>query len=396
MDHDERSGESIGALLSSLATTLREVSNKLDAVAAHVDDDRNLAGRLAKLEAWAFRTGEDVSKIGSRLEQVVTVEPSDEPAEPALRVRPEPVPATRERREPIPSRRDRLDAVNGRADTTSAHTETGRNDLPDITTVLSQTPTGRNNRPDTTGTSERLEPKTGRNELITPTTGANGRLATPTGPLDATTGRNERLKAPEDIAPRPARTEFTAPITRTEHLEPFGPATPNDSPSLPSRTPQPVPPAVPPTYRSEPLSAPTSRPEWLDSAIPAGTEPSAPTYTNSQPTTTGDRLDFGSVGSSNGRLEPLTSPPRNGYESPTPTTRPDTGMTAPRTEDNGALSPGAHRAGTGEDTSHVDKLQAMLDELKRNPHGPFGRPDPSSVPNELPGVDPNFAIRTEG
>lgn len=245
MDHDERSGESIGALLSSLATTLREVSNKLDAVAAHVDDDRNLAGRLAKLEAWAFRTGEDVSKIGSRLEQVVTVEPSDEPAEPALRLRPEPAPATRERREPIPSRRDRLDAANGRADTTSADTETGHNNLPDSTTVLSETPTGRNNRPDTTGTDERLEPKTGRNELVTPTTGANGRLATPAGRLDATTGRNERLKAPEDIAARPARTDFTAPITRTEHLEPFGPATPNDSLSLPSRTPQLVPPAAP-------------------------------------------------------------------------------------------------------------------------------------------------------
>lgn len=399
MDHDERSGESIGALLSSLATTLREVSNKLDAVAAHVDDDRNLAGRLAKLEAWAFRTGEDVSKIGSRLEQVVTVEPSDEPAEPALRIHPEPAPVARERREPIPSRRDRLDAVNGRADTTSARAETGRTDLPDITTVLSETPTGRNNRSNTTGTNERLEPATGRNERITPATGTNGRLGTTTGRQDAPTGRNERLEAPEDpanIAPRPARTEFTAPIARTEHLEPFGPATPNDSLPLPSRTPQPVPPAVPPTYRSEPLSAPTARPDWLDSATPASTEPAAPTYTNSQPATSGDRLEYGSIGTSNGRLEPLTSPPRNGYEPATPTTRPDNGMTAPRAEDKGALTPGAHRADTGEDSSHVDKLQAMLDELKRNPNGPFGRPEPTSAPNELPGVDPNFAIRTEG
>ncbi|WP_433760679.1 hypothetical protein [Nocardia sp. CA-135398] len=396
MDHDERSGESIGALLSSLATTLREVSSKLDAVAAHVDDDRNLAGRLAKLEAWAFRTGEDVSKIGTRLEQVVTVEAGDEAAEPAPGIRPEPAPSTRERREPIPSRRDRLDAVNGRADTTSARAETGRNGLPDITTVLSETPTGRNNRPDATGTDERLETATGRNDRVTPTTGPNGRLATPTGGLDTPTGRNERLEDPANITPRPARAEFTAPITRTEHLEPFGPATPNDSLSLPSRTPQPVPPAAPPTYRSEALSAPSSRPDWLDSATPAHTEPAAPTYTNSQPASTGDRLEYGSIGASNGRLEPLTSPPRNGYESATPTTRPDTGMTAPRAEDNGALTPGAHRAGTGEDTSHVDKLQAMLDELKRNPHGPFGRPEPSSTPNELPGIDPNFAIRTEG
>ncbi|MEV5832203.1 hypothetical protein [Nocardia sp. NPDC052112] len=393
MDHDERSGESIGALLSSLATTLREVSDKLDAVAAHVDDDRNLAGRLAKLEAWAFRTGEDVSKIGSRLEQVVTVEPSDEPAEPAPRIHSEPIPVTRERREPIPSRRDRLDAVNGRADSMNSRTETGPNDLPDITTVLSETPIGRNNRLDTTGTNERLEPPTGRNERVTPSTGPNGRLSGTTGRLDTPSGRNDRLEAPEDTAPRPARTEFTAPITRTEHLEPFGPATPNDSLSLPSRTSQQVPPAVPPAYRGEPLSAPTTRPDWLDSATPAGTEPATPTYTNSQPTTTGDRLEYGSIGTSNGRLEPLTSPPRNGYES---ATRPDTGMTAPRAEDNGAPTPGAHRAGTGEDTSHVDKLQAMLDELKRNPNGPFGRPEPTSSANELPGVDPNFAIRTEG
>lgn len=391
MDHDARSGESIGAMLSSLATTLREVSDKLDAVATHVDDDRNLAGRLAKLEAWAFRTGEDVSKIGSRLEQVATIEPSDESTEPAPRIRPEPAPGSKQRREPIPSRRDRLDAVNGGANGTNPHPETGHKDLPDITTVLNKTPIGPDNRPDTTGTNKRLEPATGRNERVTPTTGTNGRVVTTTRRPDTPTGRNE---APENTAPRPARTEFTAPNTRTEHLEPFGPATPNDSQSLPARTPQPVAPAVPPTYRGEPLSAPTTRPEWLDPATPAGTEPSAQTYSNSP--TIGDRLEYGSIGTSNGRLEPLTSPPRNGYESPTPTTRPDSGMTAPRAEDNGTPTPGAHRADAGEETSHVDKLQAMLDELKRNPNGPFGRPEPTATPNELPGVDPNFAIRTEG
>ncbi|MEV4123730.1 hypothetical protein [Nocardia sp. NPDC049707] len=370
------------------------MSDKLDAVAAHADDDRNLADRLAKLEAWAFRTGEDVSKIGSRLEQVIVIEPSGESAEPALRIRPEPASVSKERREPIPSHRDRLDAVNGRAGSTSPHTETGRNGLPDITTAPSETPIGRNNRPDNTGTNERLEPATGRYERVTPTTGPNGRPANATGRLDTPTGRSERLEAPEDTAPRSARTEFTAPITRTEHLDPFGPATPNDSLPLPPRTPQPIPPAVPPTHRGEPTSAPTTRPDWLDSATPASAEPSAPTYTNSQPATTGDRLEYGSIGASNGRLEPLASPPSNGYESPTPTTRPDTGMTAPGAEDNATLTHGAHRA--GEDTSHVDKLQAMLDELKRNPNGPFGRPEPTSASNELPGIDPSFAIRTEG
>ncbi|WP_330256678.1 hypothetical protein OG874_20230 [Nocardia sp. NBC_00565] len=388
MDHDEQGGDSIGAILSSLATTLREVSDKLDAVAAHVDDDRNLAGRLAKLEAWAFRTGEDVSKIGTRLEQVETGAPGDEQAEIASES--PVVPATRERREPIPSRRDRLENVNGRGahvDTTGRNATTGRNDEASTAhatgrndrlspaTTRNETATGRSET--TTGHNERLDPAH-RNDRLKPVTGHNGRLETP---VDT-----------DSTPPRPARTEFTAPIARTEHLEPFGPATPNEPVSLPSRTPQPVPPAVPATYHGDPLAASSPRSEWLDSATPA-----TPTYTNRlepQPATTGDRLDYGTPGSSNGRLEPLTSPPRNGYESPAP--RPDSGMTSPRTDDNGALPPGAHRATTGEDTSHVDKLQAMLDELKRNPNGPFGRPEPTTSANELPGVDPTFAIRTEG
>lgn len=389
MDHDEQSGESIGAMLSSLAMTLREVSNKLDAVAAHVDDDRNLAGRLAKLEAWAFRTGEDVSKIGSRLEQVET---ADESSEPAPGSRPEPVPANRERREPIPSRRDRLGHVNGRAD--HHETVTARNQ----TTTGSDAVTGRNERLDAATTHiERLETTTGGSPRLSAAITNNDAATGSNERLDAVTGRNERLAAPDETAPRPARTEFTAPIARNERLEPFGPATPNEPLSLPARTPQPVPPAVPPTYRSEPLSAPTNRTEWLDSATPADlTEPATPNYTNRlEPSAASDRLDYGSIGSGNGRLEPLTSPPRNGYESPTP--RLDSGMTAPRAEDSGALTPGAHHASTGEDTSHVDKLQAMLDELKRNPNGPFGRPEPTTNSgNELPGVDPNFAVRTEG
>jgi len=415
MDH-EQSGESIGAMLSSLATTLREVSNKLDAVAAHVDDDRNLAGRLAKLEAWAFRTGEDVSKIGTRLDQVETSPSGEDRAQGEPESRPAPV--SRERREPIPSRRDRLDNVNGHS--ARLETATGSNarlEAPTGPPARLDAPTARNDRFESaTARNDRSETTTGPNETVS---GRNDRLET-TARTETLSGRNGRLAPPDEttgIPSRPTRTEFTAPIARTEHLEPFGPATPNEPISLPSRTPQPVPPAVPPTYhseplatpitpseplatpitRSEPLAAPTTRGEWLDSATPANTESAAPTYTNrlEPPTsTTGDRLDYGSLSSSNGRLEPLTSPPRNGYESPTPRT--DSGMTTARAEDNGALAPGAHRASTGEDTSHVDKLQAMLDELKRNPNGPFGRPEPTTSVSELPGVDPNFAVRTEG
>lgn len=390
MDHDEQSGESIGAILSSLATTLREVSNKLDAVAAHVDDDGNLAGRLAKLEAWAFRTADDVSKIGSRLEQVETG--ADEPGNPTPGSRPEPVPANRERREPIPSRRDRLGHVNGRADRSEAVTT--RNE----TATGSDSVTGRNERLDAATTHiERLDTTTGGSPRLSTATTNNDAATGNNARLDAVTGRNERLATPDEAASRPARTEFTAPIARNERLEPFGPATPNEPVPLPARTPQPVPPAVPPSYRGEPLAGPTTRGEWLDSATPANlTESATPGYTNRlEPPTASDRLDYGSIGSSNGRLEPLTSPPRNGYESPTP--RLDSGMTAPRAEDSGAITAGAHHASTGEDTSHVDKLQAMLDELKRNPNGPFGRPEPTiTSSNELPGVDPTFAVRTEG
>ncbi|WP_280194116.1 hypothetical protein [Nocardia farcinica] len=43
-----------------------------------------------------------------------------------------------------------------------------------------------------------------------------------------------------------------------------------------------------------------------------------------------------------------------------------------------AVSP--PRRPTIEENAHVDKLQAMLDELKRNPAGPFGRHTPPENP----------------
>lgn len=68
MEHGQQGAESVGAILSGIAELLRDVSDKLDAVAAQVADDNGIETRLKKLEAWAFRTEQDVSELGARLE----------------------------------------------------------------------------------------------------------------------------------------------------------------------------------------------------------------------------------------------------------------------------------------------------------------------------------------
>ncbi|UGT63419.1 hypothetical protein [Nocardia asteroides] len=82
MEHVEDGAESIGAMLSDIAESLREVSRKLDLVAARVDvplpvpmpaDDRDVGTRLATIEAWAFRTDRDVADLGRRLDTLQSV-----------------------------------------------------------------------------------------------------------------------------------------------------------------------------------------------------------------------------------------------------------------------------------------------------------------------------------
>ncbi|MFC8046946.1 hypothetical protein [Nocardia sp. NPDC057353] len=82
MEHVEDGAESIGAMLSDIAESLREVSRKLDLVAARVDlplpvpvpgDDRDVVTRLATIEAWAFRTDRDVADLGRRLDTLQSV-----------------------------------------------------------------------------------------------------------------------------------------------------------------------------------------------------------------------------------------------------------------------------------------------------------------------------------
>ncbi|WP_446223114.1 hypothetical protein ACTWPB_25845 [Nocardia sp. IBHARD005] len=76
MNHAEHD-ESIGSMLASIATALREVSDKLDIVAARVqfdvptfpiDEDLPDHTRIRRLESWAFRASQDISRLSSRLD----------------------------------------------------------------------------------------------------------------------------------------------------------------------------------------------------------------------------------------------------------------------------------------------------------------------------------------
>ncbi|WP_194824403.1 hypothetical protein [Nocardia sp. XZ_19_231] len=76
MNHAEHD-ESIGSMLASIATALREVSDKLDIVAARVqldvptfpvDEDVPDHIRIRRLESWAFRASQDISRLSSRLD----------------------------------------------------------------------------------------------------------------------------------------------------------------------------------------------------------------------------------------------------------------------------------------------------------------------------------------
>ncbi len=97
MNHAEHD-ESIGSMLASIAAALREVSDKLDVVAARVqqevpsfpaDDDLPDQTRIRRLETWAFHASQDISRLSARLDALDGGDP-----EPAPRAR-----GTRSRRE---------------------------------------------------------------------------------------------------------------------------------------------------------------------------------------------------------------------------------------------------------------------------------------------------------
>ncbi|MFQ6397241.1 hypothetical protein ACLMAJ_27765 [Nocardia sp. KC 131] len=388
MDHGEPGGESIGALLSSLATTLRDVSSKLDAVAARVDEDRDdsdVVERLAKLEAWAFRASDDMTKLDSRLERVESgAEPSLNKVEPPAEgadgghVESPKLPSRAQRRQataipPVSDQSQRTPTAPFEAQIAAARRDPALAVTPD--TRIEPAPAFRN---------ERLEPP-------------------------APTTQNQQLES-ATITPRTPRSEST---TAPSPNEPFGPATHSEPlGTRNSRVEQ-----TAPTFgneRLEPLT-PSARGEWMEAAPSTHAERPAPAASRSierlappAQTAPNDWPEYAPA-TGNGRLEPPAQAPRNDRvdysngassngRSETTQPRPDTGMTTPRSNrtEPVAIPQGAHRAAAPptEDTSHVDKLQAMLDELKRN--GPFGARPETSAPNEMPGIDPHFAVRTEG
>ncbi|MFB7875136.1 hypothetical protein ACFC06_07770, partial [Nocardia sp. NPDC056064] len=91
MNHAEHD-ETIGSMLASIAAALREVSEKLDVVAARVqqevppfpgDDDVPDQIRIRRLESWAFHASQDISRLSSRLDALDGGDPEPGPRGPA-------------------------------------------------------------------------------------------------------------------------------------------------------------------------------------------------------------------------------------------------------------------------------------------------------------------------
>ncbi|MEV0343627.1 hypothetical protein AB0H49_31875 [Nocardia sp. NPDC050713] len=380
MEHGQQGAESVGAVLSGIAELLREVSDKLDSVAARVGDDNGVEARLKKLEAWAFRTEQSVSSLEARFDDVASGAAVERTA-PHARAEHRAPTARTDATRPETLRPDtpRLEATRSetlRPETTRPDTLRSETTRPD--TLRSETTRPDTLRPETTR-SETLRPETTRSEALRPDT-------TRSEPLRSETTRTEtpRLDTPraERLRPSaPPRQEPAPEAPRTDSLEAAAVAArveqqPAASNGLPRRESVSVPPALhdwvePNVSRGAPYDA---APEPISNAH------AEPAEIAPRPEAPQERLDYGSVGTPG-----VESAPRlNGrLEAPTLTSRPETNLTAPRADrEEPAAAPTQHRSAI-EDNSHVDKLQAMLDELKRNPSGPFGRPL-STPPGDLP------------
>ncbi|MEV6276229.1 hypothetical protein [Nocardia sp. NPDC051832] len=478
MEHGQQGGDdSIGEIISGIAEILREVSDKLDAVAARVDgarDESSVAARLAKLEAWAFRTDQDISKLGTRIEGVeggpraglgAAVTGSGSGSDPSTRsesaTRSEPATGSESfsRSEPVtwsePGSRSEPGTRSESSTRSEAGTRTGS--VTSSETVARSEPVIRTEpavRDEPATRAERRElaraenPTPAQSELPQRSTlpqrgGAPARAeAEPRAerPLPrAVANRGPQAPARADQS-EPLSARGTAPVADTafssERRLPTVPAALNDwvepvdpAPALSSERLEPVG-ITPRSDRFTPTgiteAAPTTAPQGLDYVPlrsrtdetprnPALTElptrtPQSPANLNgrsesfSGSTEITGRSETQTPASVNGRLESLTSPdnthftgrpdssphitgsgrlepPLSGaFDSLTPTPN-GSGLTSPRPEPDIATT--APQRPTAEDNAHVDKLQAMLDELKRNPHGPFGRPL-GTPPGELP------------
>ncbi|MFF0529832.1 hypothetical protein ACFYT3_15715 [Nocardia amikacinitolerans] len=393
MEHGQQGAESVGAILSGIAELLREVSDKLDSVAARVGDDNGVEARLKKLEAWAFRTEQNVSSLEARLDDVASGAAVERT-----------VPSTRAERRGHAARTEATRSEALRSENLRA--EAARSEALRPETARSETP-----RPETTRL-EPLRPETTRSEPLRSET-------TPPKPLRPEAMRSEtprpestRSEALRPEAPRPESTRSEAPrlearpetprpeTSRAERLRPTAlrqetaPESPRtdslEAAAVAARVEQ-QPAATNGLPRREPVSVPPALHDWVEPNVSRGApydaapEPISNAHSEPQeiaPRTEApqERLDYGSVGTPGVD----TAPRLNGrLEAPTLTSRPDANLTAPRADrEEPAAAPTQHRSAI-EDNSHVDKLQAMLDELKRNPSGPFGRPL-STPPGDLP------------
>ncbi|MEV6364094.1 hypothetical protein [Nocardia asteroides] len=118
MNHAEHD-ESIGSMLASIAAALREVSDKLDVVAARVqqevpafpaDEDLPDQTRIRRLESWAFHASQDISRLSSRLDALDGGDGDQPPPSPR---------GTRSRRE-VREAAERAAAERGEPDTDDA------------------------------------------------------------------------------------------------------------------------------------------------------------------------------------------------------------------------------------------------------------------------------------
>ncbi|MEU2040729.1 hypothetical protein [Nocardia niwae] len=308
MEHGQQTGESIGAMLSSIASALREVSEKLDAVAARIDGaqavvgEPTVEGRLAKLEAWAFGAGQDISGLDARVERLESgAGPSQEDREAAHR------PAA-----PLPRAAGRRS--NARRPEHSAEPTAPKSD-----------------------------------------------------PLESAGARNGTPREPVHAAPEPSpATPASFPPAREPALEPSATSAQNFTAPRDPASNFTAPPAREPAFTTptprEPVSSFTAPPSRDPSTgrqetLPGSLEPtpSAASYSH------GENAPYESI---------VASAATTNHSSPANGAAPDstaTGLT------------GAHRAGADDRTpvenTHVDKLQAMLDELKRTAAAPLGRSD---------------------
>ncbi|WP_378731900.1 hypothetical protein [Nocardia brasiliensis] len=374
MEHGQETGESIGAMLSSIAAVLREVSDKLDAVAMRVDGvdstpvapaDRSVEARLAKLEAWAFGAGQDISGIDRRLTKVESGGGASHAAPEGERAE-RPLPRAASRRNAVAAEPN---AAVQRESSSAASTPAARES---IGTPQEIVPTAREN----TATARENATATRDNAAATRES-VSRRYDSASAPRDAAPARDSAaheansvpqrgFSAPREPAGYEPAQNFTTPTPREPSAAPsqnFTTPTPREPSTAPSQNFTTPTPREPSTAPSQNFTAPTPR-EPLPVRQANFTAPHEPT------------------GSS---YQNFTTPHEKPYESMVPSS-PDSGdhglsrgVTNGATPvDNGTALTGAHRADEDAipvDNSHVDKLQAMLDELKRTAAAPLGRSD---------------------